>query len=188
MSNELEVLSKKRADETLSKTIDDAYDAIVASIPRKTMPEAVFKDRFLEPIINIGSADPKYAGIVTEYVSFTGSPSVEVDLTDDNGNVVATVPPLYASINLNASNGTDMSTVLHAYSLKSAHFMPQAEAYLHNALDAVGKEMTVGNAESVKSQWGLLISRYSVNDKVDNTPSVKTTIINNTVEDDLIYD
>ena len=74
--------------------------------PRQVYPEVKFKQYFAPFFLGVFELPPQY-NLLNLWVSEVGSYHVEVDIIDNNGNVLFTVPPVFNTngININ-SNAT----------------------------------------------------------------------------------
>lgn len=124
------------------RAVDIAFNALVTSVPNNTFPEAIFKDHFL----------PYFAGQVVpndkdnraaQWIGIAGNPTREVDLVDNSGKVVLTVPSLFDTHALNPLRPVDriprgqksMHEMLIETKLRDNHIKGAGQPYFHQNMN-----------------------------------------------------
>lgn len=158
----------------------DMLNAIIEQ--KSTLPERIFVRDFL-PIFAGKVPLDKVQDFVRVWVSIAGSPAAAVDIIDNAGKVIYTVPGIFDSsfIDPNRSEGAmNFAEIVHFAKLHNG-ISPSLEqsVFIKNVqkkLDAMQKK-SPGFAKNVKA-WADIFARYNIGpDKKEE----KTTITNGTV-------
>jgi hypothetical protein len=92
----------------LTSTINDAHTNIVTETKNSKMPMGVFIKFFL-PFFNGTEQLTKDNSIIFKWIEYAGSVHSAVDLVDERGDVVDTIPPLANSVKLSEEASTNLN-------------------------------------------------------------------------------
>lgn len=183
----------KELQETNHKEISNmeelAVQEILGGIPKKNIiPEVVFKDYFLDHFKNMAKGTVEDTTLTSKWIhGIAGTPYSEVDVVDDAGNVLFTVPGVVKRANLNVHKANDVSIlkITNHYSLERNRMEARGDQYLAHALNGVENilEKTT-NEDTVR--WKNIFDRYDPNKKVESKKESVNTKLNDTLE--LVYD
>lgn len=183
--SELEKIANHMKDDMLTE-LKDTLTAIhneVVSVKKSTIPEVVFKVYFLDFFksgMNTPDRDFKYA----KWIELSRSPYNEVDVIDNAGNVIFTVPPLYVKPSIDDSViDINFSNISSKYILKSNRLKSDADNYLSTELTPIGDKLT-SNTEDITSRWLEIFKRYEVPKPTIPEYVSRLTAIS---DDDIIY-
>ena len=186
--NVLKEYSNKIKDtkrEQVREQINNLFDELVV-IENAKLPEDIFVEYFLEHF--------KYGGgdinnpLNIKWVELSGSVYNEVDIIDDMGNVIYTVPPLLdratvdeEAIKLNFSN------IAATYVLKSNNLPSVGVNYLNNKIGNLDKMVESKNTNIYSERWASVFNRYNTPKEPVQEQQV-TTPINNNDDTFIVYD
>lgn len=157
------------------KEISTIHDELVVKQDKAKMHEMVFTTNFLD-FFKSGEVNDGNAVLGAKWVEFAGSPEGEVDIINNEGKVIATVPPLISGIDLRNPNieKINFDVIQKTYRLKADYLTVQGEEYLSNTLDAVGEVVKTANMFDGKhsKEWNDLFNKF---DKKETTVTEDTS-------------
>lgn len=160
---------QKLVDEA-AKTIDNVYDILVVKTPNNKLPERIFASTFAPYFVGDKNLSEDQT-IVTTWISIAGHPANKVDIIDDAGNTVVTVPPLFDTSNIDATGGkqSKFADMAYNYEMRSATIPQAGDAYLNNALNKSASEIVKApsTTEEYRKMWDAIYNRYHKGEKSD---------------------
>lgn len=150
------------------KEIDKIYQDVVIDVEKAKMPEYIFKEEFLSYLQN-GDEDQ---GVLSRYIQFAGGPFREVDLIDDTGNVIMTLPPIYRHPGGTVLQNINFEQLASTYILKRDQFAPAGRAYMDKATNVITESIEYN--DSYLDRWQNIFEYYAMRNqdknKMLNTP------------------
>lgn len=177
----------------ITNSVKDAHHLLLNDpSSRNKLPEQLFKSNFL----------PLFAGQETQsevtlglWVSVAGTPFAEVDIIDDNGQVLFTVPPIFERHIVDPTVPRDMPFSVVADTVEKMLIQNpfRAQAFLHHHLDAaLVPDATVEKwRDAYAGRMSEIFKRYGVVPEWEkNAPAVASTSAASPDKPkaDLIYD
>jgi hypothetical protein len=158
-------------------------------VPNNTFPETIFKDHFL----------PYFAGQVVpndtdnraaQWIGIAGNPTREVDLVDNAGNVVLTVPSLFDTHALNPLRPADriprgqksMHEMVIETKLRDNHVKGAGQNYFHQNMnlrvDQIIESGGIGEAThsdtATTQKWAKVFEHFGLDQQqTDNKATAK---------------
>lgn len=171
--------------------MNEIFQAVVldATKDASKLPESIFEAVFL-PFF-CGDLSPEVSKTRTvEWISIAGSPMAEVQIIDENGNALFTVPPLFdsSSIDVSKKQGMSFPQLFEEYSLQHNYMPVVGNNFIMKAL-ADKQNAYEGKSPREKEsidRWRQIMQRY---DKIPQ--EIKSSNIPAAAEgdeDDLVYD
>lgn len=157
------------------------------SLSTARLPERIFKGYFL-PLFTCEEDNPAK---LAEWIAVAGSPFNIVDIFDEAGNVVLTIPPILDNRSVNPSklDGLSFAHIMTTYGQYSRQSPVLGERYLRKTLgdqvEAIGEVKDGAWSEKL---WAKVFDRYGVKVKgVNDTPSQEQSASGETTNDDLDF-
>ena len=165
-------------DEATKKYIDSAMEQVKDSIdyhfnelvqkPSKELaklPEDVFIYYFLPYFCGEKLID-KDNDIIAKWISIAGNPNKEVDIIDNAGNTVTTIPAIVDSSFIdfkNLNKGQPIKNIIANYELHRNQLPIVGENYLRNTMDSRIDSLTKDSAVQVENElrWIGVFTRYN---------------------------
>lgn len=137
---------------------------LVTNIEKTKLPEAVFKSVFL-PVFAGKHKSTDTGDILRNWVGIAGAPGKEVEIIDPKGNTVFTVPPVFNSDFIDASNrqnSRQMSVIMSTYDLHRNALPILGQNFLHNTLPNKIDSITQASPsnETNGKRWQEIFDRY----------------------------
>ena len=144
--------------------IIEGYKAIMSlNSTNKQFPEHLFVEGFLRMFAGYETHPDITIG---RWVSIAGTPFSEVDIINQNGEVLFTVPPIYERKVLTpelSSGGSSISAVAATYEKLSAQSPYRAEAFLNNQLNNINKTNNMDEYRGVgAARFAQIFKRYNL--------------------------
>lgn len=188
--NVLKEYSDKLKDtkrEKVKDQINSIYNDLIV-IENAKLPEDIFVEHFLDHF-RYGGGDISNP-LNIKWIELSGSVYNEVDIIDDLGNIIYTVPPLLdratideESVKLNFSN------IAATYVLKSNNLASVGTNYLNNKIGNLDKMVESNSNNMYAARWANIFTRYVSNEPVLEQPKqVAIQAINNDDDTFIIYD
>ncbi len=167
MSKNFEEEAKQLQLSQAQNDINKCYNAIVGKQDRRIIPEDLFVKEFLpyfagEKSFNEGD------NVLANWITVAGTPFAEVNVIDQEGNTVVTVPGLTTTLqhNLTERAGTPLSDIVVQAEIIGSQQQVLGNRYLNNKLDEKQKEIirTVMPEvlEPIKTQWDAIFKHYNI--------------------------
>lgn len=177
--------------EQVRQSTSFAYDSLVVQQNKHKIPEQVFVAHFL-PYFS-GQDLGQGRNVVAEWIGVAGSPMAEVDVVDQKGEVVYSVPPIYNTNILEIANrkaGQSVADIFQQYELRRAGVPAAANAYLNQNLADKSREMVIGQIDenSVAGRWNSIMSRYGIKPTAEAEKAGGTSKPAQPADDDVLYD
>ena len=140
----------------------------LTTVAKSVIPEIEFKEHFLDYLFS-PTAMAANGVLLLKWLELARGPFNEVDVMDYLGNIIFTVPSIYAKpiINQNVMNNNDFSSMQAMYNLKANHFQASGTNFLNNALNGVSNGIVTSETnDSVR--WRNIYEYYYGKNK--NTP------------------
>lgn len=191
-----QVLSQQRdyAVKTASLAINEIHENLVVKAKTEDLakiPEDIFKQHFL-PFFSGKEARDENKNVLGEWIGIAGSPVAEVNVIDNEGKVLFTVPPIFDSTVIKAVQdnlGKSFSDIYALYRLHSNNLPAQGENFLTKELskkyaDTITKSELL---EENSKKWEKILNRYDGNN--NTTPNTeKKTIVKSNPDDEVDYE
>lgn len=177
--------------EQVRQSTSFAYDSLVVQQNKQKIPEQVFVAHFLPYFSGQDLAQGR--NVVAEWIGVAGSPMAEVDVVDQKGEVVYSVPPIYNTNILEIANrkaGQSVADIFQQYELRRAGVPAAANAYLNQNLADKSREMVIGQIDenSVAGRWNTIMSRYGIKPTAEAEKAGGTSKPAQPADDDVLYD
>ena len=167
--------------------VDSSYDALVANEPHNKIPEPIFVAHFLPYFTGKKVEDPA-RNPMAEWIGVAGSATSKVDVIDDAGEVLFTVPPMMDStiINLNQTGGKRLNDLVTDYQLHRESLPGAAANFYNREFNNKLKQIVPGHVDETQAskQWRSIFDRYNVVPLVDDKGTDAKAAGQ---EDDLVY-
>lgn len=189
MTDKLKEAMANRYKEEASEKVNFAYDSIVGDRIKGKISEEGFK--YFLPYFSGELPLSKDNNIVAQWISIAGTPMSEVDVIDNKGQVVFTVPPLFDSNGINIINRRERNSFADI----SSNFIRMnvstpiaANNFLNNSLHQKVDEILDTDHKPTMNQerWNGILKRYGKDTPVETKGSTPKTTDNG--NDDLVYD
>lgn len=178
--------------ETLARSTNQTFEALVVEPSREKsrVPEQTFKDHFL-PYFSGQASVVDNPDVLPTWVGIAGSPSSEVSIIDQSGNVLYDVPAIMDLSIIDSSRrklGESLSSIYSQYELHSNQLPVVGERYL---ADAMGRKTPTMFKESEKftenaGRWNNIFERYGI--KQQTTLVEKKTLPTSGADLDVEYE
>jgi hypothetical protein len=171
----------------IKQKISSVYDSLVVNQPRGKIPEEIFKQHFL----------PYFAGekpitteskIMEQWISVAGTPMSEVNVINNTGEVLFSVPSLFDTKIIDTVIKDRKSSLTDIYTnseVRSSRIPSEGIAYLARAL--TDKVQNIAGTSKVdienKQRWETIMQRYDKQSKSNSS----NTVNNSSNEDDFEY-
>lgn len=184
--NDLEKQQQSRVDATMQKVrqnnmdtlrreTDKTFEALVVEPQREKarVPEETFKNYFL-PYFSGQANISENADVLPTWVGIAGSPSAEVSIIDQAGNVLFDVPAIMDLSVIDTSRrklGESLANIYSQYELHSNQLPVVGERYL---ADAMNKKTPTLFKESEQyaqnsNRWNGIFERYDIKQAAPTT-------------------
>lgn len=178
--------------ETLARSTNQTFEALVVEPSREKsrVPEQTFKDHFL-PYFSGQASVADNPDVLPTWVGIAGSPSSEVSIIDQSGNVLYDVPAIMDLSVIDSSRrklGESLANIYSQYELHSNQLPVVGERYL---ADAMGRKTPTMFKESEKftenaGRWNNIFERYGI--KQQTTLVEKKTLPTSGADLDVEYE
>jgi len=175
MSN-LKEYSKKlttiKTDAVKQQINDVASELLV--IENAKLLESVFVEYFLDHFKS-GLSDI-HSALTLKWIELAGSPFNEVDIVNDNGEVIYTVPPLIIRPDINDSvENMNFQNIIATYQLKKNNMAALGTNYINGQLNNVGSGIEAPNKNIYTERWHNIFKRYAQPEEhINKVAKVKT--------------
>ena len=178
------------AVEQIKDSIDYHFNELVEKPSKKLtkLPENIFVYYFLPYFCGEKIID-KNSDIISKWIAIAGNPNKEVDIIDDEGNVVITIPALVDSSFIdfkNLNKGQPIKNIIANYELHKNQLPVVGENYLRNTMDSRIESLTRNSNIQIENElrWINIFTRYK---KIGvNKEEVKN--IDRLLDDEISYD
>ena len=173
--------------EQIAESMEEVYASLVVEQHNAQLPEPILVSHFLPWLL--GEVHPSKANpIMTDWISIAGSVTNAVDIIDQGGNVLITIPGILNTTIIDPVGrdvGNSIADIQAQYSLRSQGGLPiVATNYIAGALDDKAGSIQTESTDTISSkQWDALFTRYG---KVP--VSTKVQLVDTDTSDDLDYD
>lgn len=185
VDNKLEDAYTAKLKRDLSKQTDDIYSALVEHHKHSQVPEDLFKEYFL-PYFTENKSISDQPDIIAKWIGIAGTPMSEVDVVDMAGDVLFTVPSLFDSAIINATDrkaGNSLADISSEFDLKSNNIPVVAQNFLNNELRQKLSIVDTKQANpKAREQWAAIFDRYGIVNIAP--PSVEADDLSDDVEYD----
>lgn len=191
MSEAIKTITEIKREE-ISLQIGRAFDSLVVKVNNAHLPETVFQQHFLPFFAGeLDAPSLKDRDVITDWISIAGTPMSEVDIVDDLGNTLFSVPPIFDSKiieHVNRKAGNSIQDIMLEYEMRKGGVPTQANNFLNQALATKSQEITSNTSHlnvSI-SRWNDIMKRYNKGPVDSTTESGK--VQNTDPGDDVVYD
>jgi len=170
----------------LANYIGGVHEEIVMSHNNAKLPEDVFKEYFLDFFQN-GDVDNINTPLMAKWIELSGSPYNEVDVYNNQGNVMYTVPPVLArpTIGDKPITNVDFSNIAGTYKLKANRLTQDADKYLNNKLNGLEKQVVSDSQDTLIRDWHNIFSLYN---RPTDASHKDTPVMSASINDMIDYD
>lgn len=146
--------------------IAEHHGAIVGGYSNAKIPEEVFRHHFLPHFSGKPEENPK-RNVVAEWIGVAGTAMSRVDVTNEKGETLFTVPPIMDSkiIDLNKVGGKRLGDLLGEYNLHRLNGLRGADQrYMNNVIQPHLNQVTSGEsgAAEAESEWSKVFNYYGL--------------------------
>lgn len=166
ISQQVEAVHKNLAMQTIAKDTDSIFNALVVEPKRSVavLPEEQFKNYFY-PYFSGEAKLEDNPEVLPSWVSIAGSPMAEVNIIDNGGNVLFSVPPVFDSSiieNVKRNLGESFSDIYAQYKMHSNNLPIVGDKFLADALsNKLPKVLKAsGNLTGNQQRWNEIFHRY----------------------------
>jgi hypothetical protein len=172
--------------EQARQSIDYIYDGLIANEPKNKINEQVFVNEFLPYLTGEKDLDPK-SNLLTTWVGIAGNASNEVDVVDNKGEILFSVPGLINTnlLKIGDRHRDDSIIARVAEYTQMQNILPTvAHGELMGHLDRKVTDILPSNTGVIESRWNNILERYG---KIKpSESSVKK--IDDDNHDDVVYE
>lgn len=176
---------KQQESSFLSEIVEDAQHN------RSKLPEPLFREHFL-PFFSGASPIEGRSDVITKWIGVAGSPTAEVDVINEQGQSLFTVPGYYDTTVIDAMSRSlgkenTLSTIINVYSQQMTNIPQIAETEVRKNLD-VKKDSLIQpskNYQNNRERWEAIFSHYGIETPLSREKAA-TKETNNA--DDIEYD
>ena len=172
---------KQSNERAIRETTNMVFESLVVEPSKQhaVLPEPIFKAEFL-PYFSGEKSIAENKEVIPQWLQIAGSPSGEVDVIDQAGNVQFTVPAAFDLTVIEATHrklGESMSDIYNMYQLHSNNSPKIGERVLaesfKNKIPSVIKasEILTTNQE----RWGKIFEHYGIGSKKDTSQAKQTS-------------
>jgi hypothetical protein len=158
----LEDLAKSMKDMETSKLTNliDGLHNELAIVSNNAVLEIIFKEYFLDFFFNIGKIEINQV-LIYKWLELSGGPFREVDIIDNNGAYIMTVPALYErpNIDFDDMNKKDFSNIAANFNLKLNRFHADGINYLNMELQSVPASFSKPDITTI-ARWKAIFDYY----------------------------
>ncbi len=180
-NNEIDIANKAmqsiddRIKNTMIKDLKAKEDIFAKSIIkghadiRSKIPEDVFVGHFLK-FFTGEETIKENPDIINKWIGVARTPMSEVDVTDNEGNTLFTVPPLFDTsiINISERSRSDsLMAVYGQYGMLSNNIQKQADDYIVDALDKKSNTILKESDKYAENteRWKTIFNRYGKSER-----------------------
>lgn len=151
------------------------------------LPEPLFVKHFL-PVFAGEVSSKENQQALGNWISIAGTPMNEVDIIDNTGKVLFSVPPLFntAVIDItNRANGRSLADIFKEYVIRNANIPSIAERKLADAIeDKLNQSVDSGRRNlGNEERWMSIFERYG-KVTIDNSSNIKPQDLDSDIEYD----
>ena len=179
-ANKLIQMTKEQHINSLNSEMAPVFN-MLNSKPKGSLPENVFASYFLPYFSGITPIMPE-STVIADWISIAGAPTNEVDIVDQTGRVIFTVPPLFDTgvIDTTRDSGRFIS-IYDQYTLQNTNIPSLANNFLMNAL--ANKASEIDTSVQPVDTWLAILKRYGIEPQ-----GVQSTKVTEEDKEDLLYD
>lgn len=169
----------------LSEIVEDAAQN------RAQLPEPLFREHFL-PFFSGASSIKDRSDIITKWIGIAGSPVAEVDVVNEQGQALFTVPGYYDTTVVDAMSRSlgkeaTLSTIINRYNQQMTNIPQIAEKEVQKNLEVKSESLLQPskNYQNNRERWETIFHHYGLNTPLtrQKEETVKTASV-----DDIEYD
>lgn len=154
--------------ESLARSTNQTFEALVVEPSREKsrIPEQTFKDHFL-PYFSGQANVSDNPDVLPMWVGIAGSPSSEVSVVDQSGNVLYDVPAIMDLSIIDSSRrklGESLSNIYSQYELHSNQLPVVGERYLVEAMERKTSTLFKESEQFTNNskRWNNIFERYGI--------------------------
>lgn len=154
--------------ESLARSTNQTFEALVVEPSREKsrIPEQTFKDHFL-PYFSGQANVSDNPDVLPMWVGIAGSPSSEVSVVDQSGNVLYDVPAIMDLSIIDSSRrklGESLSSIYSQYELHSNQLPVVGERYLVEAMERKTSTLFKESEQFTNNskRWNNIFERYGI--------------------------
>ena len=174
LENYNNALKQSRAERLRQRDLA-VFKEVINSKENEKVPEVVFANFFADYFKNFNeNSDP---GRLQQWVGLAGGYYNEVDLTNEKGEVVDTVPGFYKKLDLdNALDDINFVQTVVQYNRKRERLAVVAEEFAKESLKEAEKKVISDDATNAhEARWQAVINKYATQDSVTETKTQTET-------------
>lgn len=141
--------------------ISNAYTELVETKINMIIPEIVFKEYFLEFFYGMTKKETD-SPLALKWIELSGGPYNEVDVVDDLGNIIYSVPSLFTRPEVNADKlkGLSFGSMYVTFKAKTNRTEADGINYLNRELSSLPKSVETDSNLDV-NRWLAIFQRYA---------------------------
>jgi hypothetical protein len=190
MINELTKKHTDAVNEQIKVSIDYHFDQLVVKpyLEISKLPESVFIQAFL-PFFSGERNIDEQPEILINWIAIAGNPTKEVQVVDDSGTVLFTVPPIMDTTCIDYKNdgkGQSIANIIANYELHKGQLPVVGKNYLDGTLDNRMRTLTKNSdvLSTNENRWNSIFIKYG---KIKDT-SVQEDKSGHLSDDEIEYD
>ncbi len=171
-----------------SNAVNAVYTELIENTDHLTkLPEPIFKEHFL-PFFTGQKSTTENPNVMQEWVSVAGSAMAKVDIINQDGETIFTVPPIYDSNIIKTAKdklSQSFSDIYAQYNMHSNNLPMAGEKYLAEAFSEKIPTLLKPSETSSENQqgWEKIFQHYGLNEFNVQTPALLESAV-----DDIEYD
>lgn len=169
----------------LSEIVEDAAQN------RAQLPEPLFREHFL-PFFSGASSIKDRSDVITKWIGIAGSPVAEVDVVNEQGQALFTVPGYYDTTVVDAMSRSlgkeaTLSTIINRYNQQMTNIPQIAEKEVQKNLEVKSESLLQPskNYQNNRERWETIFHHYGLNTPLTRQ---KEETVQTASVDDIEYD
>jgi len=159
--HEVSAQLKNTATNVLTDSVGAFFEELVQVPINSTIPEQVFVEYFLD-FFRSGMVNDANNILGIKWVELSKSPFNPVDVIDNAGNYLYTVPPMIMKPDLTGKPIGDVNfgKIASTFELKNNRLPADATNYLNNQLNGLDQQIQGPDIGMITKQWEFIFAKY----------------------------
>lgn len=136
------------------------------------LPEFIFKEHFLNFFKELPNIQPdragrypeKYTALYAKWIELAGNEYNPVDIIDNNGKTIYTVPGIMAKPNLDLvrNNNTNVGEIVTKANAHTQYLPEKGTRYLEGTLGKITNGLDNSEQKNMVKEWNNILKRYDI--------------------------